>query len=88
MPDEVILLCRFYADQYGMIFHTVYDPLHFEVKVHIVFRNTKQNFKIFCEGLSDKEIAGYFHTIIYDVLAKEGGGYNGEINERTASDRS
>jgi hypothetical protein len=23
-----------------------------------------------CAGLSDKEIAGYFHSIIYDVLAE------------------
>lgn len=26
MPDEAINLCRFYADQYGMTIHTVYDP--------------------------------------------------------------
>ena len=72
MPYEITELCRFYADQYGMIFHTVYDPVFFVLKGHIVFRNTRKNYSIMCAGLSDKEIAGHFHSIIYDVLAEEG----------------
>ena len=40
MPDEITELCRFYADQYGMIFYTVYDPVFFVLKGHIAFRNT------------------------------------------------
>lgn len=68
MPDEVTALCRFYADQYGMIFHTVYDPTFFTIKGHIIFKNVLKHFCIMCAGLSNKEIAGYFHTIIYDVL--------------------
>lgn len=72
MPYEIIELCRFYADQYGMIFHTDYDPVLFVLKGHIVFRNTRKNYSIMCAGLPDKEIAGHFHSIIYDVLAEEG----------------
>lgn len=72
MPYEITALCRFYADQYGMIFHTVYDPKFFVLKGHIIFRNTRKNYAIMCAGKSDKEIAGHFHTIIYDVLAEEG----------------
>lgn len=71
MPYEITELCRFYADQYGMIFHIVYDPVFFVLKGHIVFRNTIKNYFIMCSGLSDKEIAGHFHSIIYDVLAEE-----------------
>lgn len=69
MPDEITALCRFYADQYGMIFHTVYDPRVFILKGEIVFRNTRKNFSIMYAGMSEKEIIGHFHTIIYDVLA-------------------
>lgn len=73
MPDEVINLCRFYSDQYGMIFHTVYDPVYIVIKGYILFRNTRKNFIIYCgDGRTDKEIAGNLHTIIYDVLAEEG----------------
>lgn len=72
MPDEITFICRFYADQYGMIFHTVYDPVFFVLKGHIIFRNTNRNFSIMCAGLTDKEITSYFHGIIYDVLASEG----------------
>lgn len=72
MPDEIINLCRFYTDQYGMSIKTIYDPVSFVIKGHIVFRNTHRNYSIMCAGLSDKEIAGHFHTIIYDVLAEEG----------------
>lgn len=72
MPDEITALCRFYADQYGMIFHAVYDPVFFVIKGHIIFRNTRKNYTIMCAGLSDKEIVGYFHSIIYDVLVEEG----------------
>lgn len=69
MPDGITDLCRFYADQYGMIFHTVYDPRFFIIKGDIVFRNTRKNFSIMCAGMTEKEIIGHFHTIIYDVLA-------------------
>jgi hypothetical protein len=72
MPDEVNAICRFYADQYGMIITTIYDPVFFVLKCHIVFGNTMKNISIRCAGLSDKEIVEYFHTIIYDVLAEEG----------------
>lgn len=72
MPDELIALSRFYADQYGMIIHTVYDPVFNELKGHIVFKNTHRNFSFMCVGLSDKEIVRHFHSIIYDVLAEEG----------------
>lgn len=70
MPDELIALCRFYADQYGMVFQTMYDPVFFIIKGHIIFKNVLKNFTIMCAGLSDKEIADYFHTIIYVVLAE------------------
>ncbi|MBO5853317.1 MAG: hypothetical protein J6Q61_01110 [Bacteroidales bacterium] len=72
MTDEITKLCRFYADQYGMIFHNVYDPIFFVLKGHIIFRNNRKNYSIMCAGLSDKEIVGHFHSIIYDVLAEEG----------------
>lgn len=72
MPDGINDLCRFYADQYGMIFHTVYDPLFFTIKGEILFRNTRKNYCIRCAGLSDKEIIGHLHSIIYDVLVEEG----------------
>lgn len=32
MPDEITALCRFYADQYGMIIQTRYDPVIFSQK--------------------------------------------------------
>lgn len=70
MPNEIDELCRFYADQYGMIFNIIYDPVFFVLKGNIVFHNTTKNFSIMCEGLSDKEIAGHFHYIIIDVLAE------------------
>ena len=73
MPEEITDLCRFYADQYGMIFHTVYDPLHFILKGHIVFRNARINYSIMCSFRTEKEIAQIFHSIIYDVLAEGGG---------------
>lgn len=76
MPNGITDLCRFYADQYGMIFHTVYDPMFFAIKGHIIFRHTRKNFSIMCAGLSDKEIVEHFHTIAYDVIAEEGRGYN------------
>ena len=72
MPDEVAELCRFYRDQYGMIIQTMYNPIGFTLSCHIVFQNTRKDFSIMCAGLSDKEIAGHFHSIIYDVLAEEG----------------
>lgn len=71
MVDGITDLCRFYTDQYGMVFRIVYDPVHFTLKGHIVFRNTRKNFSIMCAGLSDKEIAGHFHSIIYNVLAED-----------------
>ena len=71
MPDEIIALSRFYADQYGMIFHNVYDLVFLTLKGYIIFRNTRKDYSIRCAGLTDKEIAGYFHSIIYDVLAEE-----------------
>lgn len=70
MPDEVTALCRFYADQYGMIFHTTYDPMFCTIKGHIIFKNVSKNFAIMCAGITDKDIASYFHTIIYEVLAE------------------
>lgn len=72
MLDEITALCRFYADQYGMIIHAVYDPAFFVLKGHIVFRSIRKNYSIMCAGRTDKEIAGSFHSIIYDVLAEEG----------------
>lgn len=69
MPDEVIELCKFYANQYGMTFYTVYDPCDFVLKGHIIFHNIKRNFLIRCEGVPYKSIANHFHTIIFDVLA-------------------
>ena len=71
MVDGITDLCRLYTDQYGMIFRIVYDPMHFTLKGYIVLRNTRKNFYIMCAGLSDKEIAGYFHSTIYDVLAED-----------------
>lgn len=71
MPDEAEALCHFYADQYGMIFHTVYDPVSFVLKGHIVFRNTMKYFSIITAGMTDKEIIGYLHSIIYDILADD-----------------
>lgn len=68
MPEEIIDLCRFYADQYGMIFYMVYDPVNFIIKGHMVFRNVRKNYCIMCAGMTEKEMAGNFHTIIYDVL--------------------
>lgn len=76
MSDEITALCQFYAEQYGMIFHTVYDPVYFVLKGHIVFHRTRKNFSIMCAGMTDKEIAGRFHSIIYDVLAENGRNYN------------
>lgn len=73
MPEEITALCRFYEDQYRMIFHVVYDPVFFVLKGHIVFHNTRKNFAVWCEGRTDKEIVGIFHSIIYDVLAEAGG---------------
>ena len=70
MPEEVTDLCRFYADQYGMIFHTVYDPVNFMLKGHIVYRNDRINYAIMCAFKTEKEIAKIFHSIIYDVLSK------------------
>lgn len=32
MPEGITDLCRFYADQYGMIFYAVYDPVFFCVE--------------------------------------------------------
>ena len=72
MPDEITELCRFYADQYGMVFHTTYDPASLLLKGHMVFRNTTKNVSIVCAGHTDKEIAESFHSIIYDILAEEG----------------
>ena len=72
MPDEITELCRFYADQYGMIFHTTYDPVFLLLKGHIVFRNITKNFSIMCAGRTGKEIAGSIHSIIFDILAEEG----------------
>lgn len=72
MADAINELRQFYSDQYGMIFHTVYDLVFFTLKGYIVFRNTRKNFSIMFAGLSDKEIVGHFHSIIYDVLAEEG----------------
>ena len=71
MPDEITVLCQFYAEQYGMIFHVVFDPAFYVLKGHIIFGNTHRNFSIICAGFADKEIAGHFHSIIYDVLAEE-----------------
>ena len=70
MPEEVTALCRFYADQYGMIFQITYDPVSFTIKGHIIFKNVLKKFSIICAGLTDKKIAEYFHAIIYDVLAE------------------
>lgn len=71
IPDEVIELSQFYAEQYGMIIHMVYDPVFFVLKGHVIFRNTKRNFSIICTRYSEKEIANEFHGIIYEVLATE-----------------
>ena len=71
MLDEITRLCQFYADQYGMIFNTVYDPVFFTIKGLIVFRHKYKYYTIMCAGLSDKEIAGQFHSIIYGVLAEQ-----------------
>jgi len=71
MLDAIAELRQFYTDQYGMTIQTVYDPVHFTLNGHIVFRNTRKNYSIMCAGLSDKEIAGYFHSTIYDVLAED-----------------
>lgn len=71
MPDGITALCDFYSNQYGMIFHTVYDPVFFVLKGHIVFKNTTKHYSIFCAGFSDKEIVEYFHSLIYDILCEE-----------------
>lgn len=72
MMDAITKLCQFYADQYGMIFHTVYDPMFFVLTGHIVFKNTRKNYSIMFAGMSDKEIVEHFHLMIYDVLIEEG----------------
>lgn len=71
MPDlfEVNHLCRFYADQYGMIFDIKEDPCFMVLKGRITFRNDVRKFTIFYAGLSDKDILQQLHGIIYDVLA-------------------
>jgi hypothetical protein len=70
MPDGIDALSAFYANQYGMSIHIIYDPVFFTLKGHIIFRNVRKNYAIMCAGLSDKEIVGYFHGIILDVLAE------------------
>lgn len=72
MPDVITALCQFYADQYGMTFDTIYDPVFFVLKGRIVFHNTTKKFAIMCEGRTGKEIAGSLHSIIFDILAEEG----------------
>lgn len=71
MPDlfEVNHLCKFYADQYGMIFDVTYDPCFMVLKGRIIFKNDVRKFTIFCAGVSEKVILNNFHAIIYDVLA-------------------
>ena len=70
MPNELIYLCQFYANYYGMIIHTVYNPIDFTIKGYIIFRNTKKNYSIMCAGMTDKEITSHFHLMIYDILAE------------------
>lgn len=67
---EVNHLCRFYADQYGMIFDIKDDPCFMVLKGRITFKNYVRKFDIFYAGLSDKDILQQLHGIIYDVLAK------------------
>lgn len=71
MLDKLDDLIRFYADQYGMTIHYTYDPVFFTVKGFVLFK-IKKNFTIFCDGLSQEEIAGYMHGVIYDILEEVG----------------
>lgn len=63
-------LCRFYVDQYGMIFDITYSPVFMVLKGRITYKNTIKKFAICCVGISDETILQQLHTIIYDVLAK------------------
>lgn len=72
MLFEINRLFTFYANQYGMIFDTIYDLQFDKLKGRIIFRNVEKNFCIECHSLSEEEIVGYLHTIIYDVLIEAG----------------
>lgn len=66
--DKLDNLIHFYVNQYdGMTIHYTYDPVFFTVKGYVLFK-TKKDFMINCVGLSPEQIAGYVHTVIYDVL--------------------
>lgn len=67
---EVNHLCRFYAEQYGMIFDITYSPIYDVMKGKITFKNIIRKFAICCVGISEKAILQQLHAIIYDVLAK------------------
>lgn len=60
MPDGITAFCRFYADQYGMIFHTVYDPRFFIIKGDIVFRNTRKTFPLCVQECQKKKLSDIF----------------------------
>lgn len=73
IPDlfEINRLCRFYADQYKMVFDTVFDPVFCTLKGKITFKSTTKKFTIFCALRTENEITEDFHTLIFDVLAEE-----------------
>lgn len=68
---EINRLCRFYADQYKMVFDIVFDPVFCNLKGKITFKNTTKKFTIFCALRTEKEITQDVHTLILDVLAEE-----------------
>lgn len=68
---EINRLCRFYVDQYKMVFDIVFDPVFCTLKGKITFKSTTRNFTIFCALRTENEITQDFHTLIFDVLAEE-----------------
>ncbi len=63
-------LCRFYSEQYGMIFDIKYNPVYGVLKGKIEYKNAVRKFAICCIGVSEKAVLNMIHAIIYDVLAK------------------
>lgn len=67
---EVNNLCKFYEDQYGMIFDITYSSVYEVMKGRIRYKNTVKKFAICCVCVSDKAILQQLHGIIYDVLVQ------------------
>ena len=70
--DKVDSLIRFYIDQYGMKIKYKYDPIYFNIKGTIKYKQTEKKFIVQCALSAPEEIAGRVHTCILDVLVLEG----------------